>query len=76
MSERLTYLGGAAVARRRGISHDLFTHRIRRHPARLPEPDAWEELANGKLVPLWKPGRDGEFDAWQAKLPGPHGPTP
>jgi hypothetical protein len=70
VSGRLTYLGGAAVASRRGISHGLFTHRMRRHPAGLPEPDAWEELANGQLVPLWRPGRDAEFEAWEATFPG------
>jgi hypothetical protein len=67
---RPRYLGGAAIAKRRGISHDLFTHRMRRHPAGLPEPDAWQELANGTLVPLWRPGRDAEFEAWEATFPG------
>lgn len=64
------YLGGAAIARRRGVSHDLFAHRMRRHPAGLPRPDAWQELTNGRLVPLWRPGREPEFEAWEATFPG------
>ena len=64
------YLGRTAVAKSRGISPDLFAHRVRRHPDGLPEPDAWEDLGNGKLAPLWLPGRDAEWEAWEAAFPG------
>jgi hypothetical protein len=70
LADRPRYLGRSAIAARRGISPDLFAHRMRRHPDRLPEPDAWEELGNGKLAPLWLPGRDAEFEAWEATFPG------
>jgi hypothetical protein len=43
---------------------------MRRHPAGLPEPDAWEILGDGELAPLWLPGRDAEWQAWEAAFPG------
>jgi hypothetical protein len=67
---RPRYLGRTAVAKHRGISPDLFAHRVRRHPTGLPEPDAWEVLGYGKLAPLWLPGRDAEWQAWEAAFPG------
>ena len=57
MADRPRYLGRSAIAGRRGISPDLLAHRMRRHPAGIPEPDAYEELGNGELAPLWRPGR-------------------
>lgn len=67
---RPRYLGRTAVAKSRGISADLFAHRVRRHADGLPEPDAWEDLGNGTLAPLWLPGRDAEWEAWEAGFPG------
>jgi hypothetical protein len=67
---RPRYQGRSAIAAARGISTDLLAHRMRRHPAGIPEPDADEELGNGELAPLWLPGRDGEWEAWEATFPG------
>lgn len=64
------FRGRAAVAKSRGISADLFAHRMRRHPDGVPEPDAYEETASGELVPLWLPDRDAEWLVWEATFPG------
>ncbi len=73
---RPRYQGRAAIAAARGISADLLAHRMRRNPDGIPGPDAYEELGNGELAPLWRPGRDDEWQAWEATFPGRTGRPP
>jgi hypothetical protein len=64
------YQGRPAIAAKRGISANHLAHRMRRHPDGIPEPDAYEELGNGEIAPLWLPGRDTDWEAWEATFPG------
>jgi hypothetical protein len=63
------YQGRAAVAAMLGVTPDLLAHWMRRHPG-YPGPDADAEETGGRLVPLWLPGRDAEWNAWRAAFAG------
>ena len=67
---RTRYQARTAIAAVLGISPDLLAHWMRRHPEGIPEPDAEVEEADGRIVPVWLPGRDVEWRAWRATFPG------
>lgn len=67
---RPRYQGRAAVAKALGVSPDLMAKWMIRHPDLMPVPDAGLEDGEGNLQPLWRPGREVEWQAWRASFPG------
>jgi hypothetical protein len=70
MAGPIRYQGRSAIAAMLGVSTDLLAHWTRRHPDGMPEPDAEAEETEGRVFPLWLPGRDAEWQEWRATFPG------
>ncbi|TMR99178.1 hypothetical protein [Nonomuraea basaltis] len=68
IAARPRYQGRARIAAMLGVSSDLLEHWIRRHPDRMPEPDAELDEGRGRVAPLWLPGRDAEWQAWRTSV--------
>jgi hypothetical protein len=70
---RPCYQGRPAVARSRGITPDLLAHRMRRHPAGLPDPAVANFTASVISFGCAWSGDVRETAAWHAEQPGRSG---